>query len=94
MYEMVGWLPEELPEGVRRWVGDRVWLVPVDEALGPWLLEDAVVRRRQVRLTYSGRERVVAIATSTHRNDDYSALLFTWSHGPELRAYLAANRIL
>lgn len=37
VYEMVGWLPGE----VRGWLGQRVWLVPQDEALGPWLLEDA-----------------------------------------------------
>ncbi|MFJ4467996.1 hypothetical protein ACIP2X_11050 [Streptomyces sp. NPDC089424] len=38
-YELFGWVPEG-PE-VRGWVGDRVWLVPDDEALEPWLLEDA-----------------------------------------------------
>lgn len=37
-YELLGWQPEEIePEG---WIGDRVWLVPRDETLGPWLLED------------------------------------------------------
>ncbi|TGZ15387.1 hypothetical protein DV517_03600 [Streptomyces sp. S816] len=37
-YELFGWVPRAQ---VRGWVGDRVWLVPDDEALGPWLLEDA-----------------------------------------------------
>jgi hypothetical protein len=36
MYELFGWRAEA---GFR--VGSRVWLVPDDEALGPWLLEDA-----------------------------------------------------
>ncbi|WP_431040477.1 barstar family protein [Streptomyces sp. P1-3] len=38
-YELFGWAPEGAE--VRDWVGSRVWLVPEDEALGPWLLEDA-----------------------------------------------------
>lgn len=38
-YELFGWVPEGA--GVRGWAGSRVWLVPDDEALGPWLLEDA-----------------------------------------------------
>ncbi|WP_405801870.1 hypothetical protein [Streptomyces sp. NBC_01506] len=38
-YELFGWAPETA--GVRGWVGSRVWLVPDDAALGPWLLEDA-----------------------------------------------------
>ncbi|MFE5209816.1 barstar family protein [Streptomyces sp. NPDC056600] len=36
--ELFGWDPRA---EVRGWVGDRVWLVPDDETLGPWLLEDA-----------------------------------------------------
>lgn len=38
-YELFGWVPEE--SGVPTWVGSRVWLVPDDEALDAWLLEDA-----------------------------------------------------
>jgi hypothetical protein len=38
-YELLGWVPEGAD--VRGWVGSRVWLVPDDEALDPWLLEDA-----------------------------------------------------
>ncbi|GAA3074370.1 barstar family protein [Streptomyces glomeratus] len=37
-YELVGWVPQA---DVRGWVGNRVWLVPDDETLDPWLLEDA-----------------------------------------------------
>ncbi|WP_330248563.1 MULTISPECIES: barstar family protein [unclassified Streptomyces] len=37
-YKMLGWVPDRAE--VRGWVGSRVWLVPDDEALGPWLLED------------------------------------------------------
>ncbi len=37
-YELFGWVPQTV---VRGWVGGRVWLVPGDKALGPWLLEDA-----------------------------------------------------
>ncbi|GAA4794721.1 hypothetical protein [Streptomyces ziwulingensis] len=37
-YELFGWVPEE--SGVPAWVGSRVWLVPDDEALDAWLLED------------------------------------------------------
>ncbi|MGW0949578.1 barstar family protein [Streptomyces sp. NPDC002623] len=38
-YELLGWTPDG-PE-VRGWVGSRVWLVPDDRTLDPWLLEDA-----------------------------------------------------
>ncbi len=38
-YELLGWVPEGAP--VRGWAGSRVWLVPEDETLDPWLLEDA-----------------------------------------------------
>ena len=38
-YELFDWVPEDVE--VRGWVGSRVWLVPEDEALGPWLLEDS-----------------------------------------------------
>ncbi|MCP3756511.1 barstar family protein [Streptomyces sp. TBY4] len=38
-YELFGWVPEE--SGGPAWVGSRVWLVPDDEALDAWLLEDA-----------------------------------------------------
>ncbi|GED90285.1 barstar family protein [Streptomyces sp. 6-11-2] len=38
-YELFGWVPEG--DEVRGWAGSRVWLVPEDEDLGPWLLEDA-----------------------------------------------------
>ncbi|MFC1402233.1 MULTISPECIES: barstar family protein [Streptacidiphilus] len=37
-YELFGWVPQT---EVRSWVGSRVWLVPEDKALDPWLLEDA-----------------------------------------------------
>ncbi|WP_030783090.1 barstar family protein [Streptomyces sp. NRRL S-920] len=37
-YELSGWVPEA--SGVPAWVGSRVWLVPEDDALDPWLLED------------------------------------------------------
>ncbi|MFE7114305.1 barstar family protein [Streptomyces sp. NPDC057654] len=37
--ELFGWVPERT--GVPAWVGSRVWLVPDDEALDAWLLEDA-----------------------------------------------------
>ncbi|MFF3330092.1 hypothetical protein ACFYWX_11110 [Streptomyces sp. NPDC002888] len=37
-YELFGWIPQA---EVRGWVGKRVWLVPDDETLDPWLLEDA-----------------------------------------------------
>ncbi|WP_332757565.1 barstar family protein [Streptomyces sp. MT206] len=40
-YELFGWVPEESASGVPTWVGSRVWLVPNDEALDAWLLEDA-----------------------------------------------------
>jgi hypothetical protein len=38
-YELFGWVPEGAE--LRGWVGSRVWLVPEDGALDPWLLEDA-----------------------------------------------------
>ncbi|MEU6064550.1 hypothetical protein ABZ864_08610 [Streptomyces sp. NPDC047082] len=38
-YELFGWTPEAVE--VRGWVGSRVWLVPEDDTLEPWLLEDA-----------------------------------------------------
>ncbi len=38
IYELSGWVPQAQVHG---WVGDRVWLVPDDETLDPWLLEDA-----------------------------------------------------
>ncbi|MFC9931595.1 hypothetical protein [Streptomyces sp. NPDC127190] len=38
IYELFGWVPRAHVHG---WVGNRVWLVPDDEALDPWLLEDA-----------------------------------------------------
>lgn len=38
-YELHAWLPEGAE--VRGWAGSRVWLVPEDRTLGPWLLEDA-----------------------------------------------------
>ncbi|WP_461007286.1 barstar family protein [Streptomyces capparidis] len=38
-YELFRWVPRG--NEVRGWVGRRVWLVPEDQALGPWLLEDA-----------------------------------------------------
>ncbi|MDX2696144.1 barstar family protein [Streptomyces ipomoeae] len=42
MYELFGWVPEGAEgAGTRGWVGDRVWLVPEDESLEEWLLEDA-----------------------------------------------------
>ncbi|MFE9921877.1 barstar family protein [Streptomyces sp. NPDC005774] len=37
-YELLGWVPEG--DDVRGQVGSRVWLVPDDGALEPWLLED------------------------------------------------------
>ncbi|WP_433401925.1 barstar family protein [Streptomyces sp. CA-146814] len=37
-YKLFGWVPRTEVHG---WVGDRVWLVPDDETLGPWLVEDA-----------------------------------------------------
>ncbi len=37
-YELFGWVPRADVDG---WVGHRVWLVPDDETLEPWLLEDA-----------------------------------------------------
>ncbi|MCX5392152.1 barstar family protein [Streptomyces sp. NBC_00094] len=43
-YELFGWVPQaEQAEqaGVGGWVGHRLWLVPDDETLDPWSLEDA-----------------------------------------------------
>ncbi|MFC5957869.1 barstar family protein [Streptomyces pratens] len=37
-YELFGWVPDD---DVRGWLSGRVWLVPDDGALEPWLLEDA-----------------------------------------------------
>ncbi|MFI9235727.1 barstar family protein [Streptomyces sp. NPDC053079] len=37
-YELFRWDPQGAE--VRGWAGRRVWLVPEDEAFGPWLLED------------------------------------------------------
>ncbi|QES51832.1 hypothetical protein DEJ50_32250 [Streptomyces venezuelae] len=39
IYELFGWVPDGAE--VRGWVGSRVWLVPEDGALDPWLLRDA-----------------------------------------------------
>lgn len=38
IYELVGWVPQAEVGG---WVGNRLWLVPGDETLDPWLLRDA-----------------------------------------------------
>ncbi|MGW7069237.1 barstar family protein [Streptomyces sp. NPDC054855] len=38
-YELFGWSPAGV--GAQGWVGGRVWLVPEDRTLDPWLLEDA-----------------------------------------------------
>lgn len=38
-YELFGWVPEGVE--VQGWLGARVWLVPEDRTLDPWLLEDA-----------------------------------------------------
>ncbi|MER7985335.1 barstar family protein [Streptomyces noursei] len=46
-YELFGWVPSA---DVRDWVGSRVWLVPEDEELGPWLLADAESLGRLPRL--------------------------------------------
>ncbi|WP_338071008.1 hypothetical protein [Actinomadura bangladeshensis] len=37
-YELFDWAPENAE--TRGWVGDRVWLVPDDDTLDAWLLED------------------------------------------------------
>ncbi|MBB5940286.1 barstar family protein [Streptomyces zagrosensis] len=37
-YELFGWVPQAEVSG---WVGNRVWLVPDDDPLEPWLLQDA-----------------------------------------------------
>ncbi|MDT0468539.1 barstar family protein [Streptomyces gibsoniae] len=39
-YELFGWVPEGA-EAHGAWMGSRLWLVPEDQALEPWLLEDA-----------------------------------------------------
>ncbi|MFE5009102.1 hypothetical protein ACFVAQ_43805 [Streptomyces sp. NPDC057651] len=46
-YELLGWQPTEVEP--RGWIGDRVWLVPRDETLGPWLLEDVNGLERPAR---------------------------------------------
>ncbi|MFI2205511.1 hypothetical protein ACH47Z_32990 [Streptomyces sp. NPDC020192] len=38
IYELFGWVPDGAE--ALGWIGSRVWLVPDDEALGPWLLQD------------------------------------------------------
>lgn len=38
-YELFGWVPDGAE--IRGWAGSRVWMVPQEEGLGPWLLEDA-----------------------------------------------------
>ncbi|MEV0990317.1 hypothetical protein [Streptomyces sp. NPDC049949] len=38
-YELSGWVPDGADP--RGWIGRRVWWVPEDGELGPWLLEDA-----------------------------------------------------
>lgn len=38
-YELSGWVSEG--GEARGWAGGRLWLVPQDDAHGPWLLEDA-----------------------------------------------------
>ncbi|MFI8261125.1 hypothetical protein [Streptomyces sp. NPDC085665] len=38
-YELLGWVPEGASP--RGWIGHRVWWVPDDGELDPWLLEDA-----------------------------------------------------
>ncbi|MGW3208307.1 barstar family protein [Streptomyces sp. NPDC001135] len=43
IYELFGWIPRA---EVRGWVGNRVWLVPDDDSLEPWLLQDAEVLDR------------------------------------------------
>ncbi|MEV8314507.1 barstar family protein [Streptomyces sp. NPDC059900] len=43
-YELLGWVPED--GEVRGWIGSRVWLVPDEEPLDAWLLEDAESRGR------------------------------------------------
>ncbi|MFD4237473.1 hypothetical protein [Streptomyces sp. NPDC058542] len=37
-YELFGWVAQAEARG---WLGNRVWLVPDDKTLDPWLLEDA-----------------------------------------------------
>ncbi|MGA5206452.1 barstar family protein [Streptomyces variegatus] len=46
-YELFGWVPDGAE--VRGWVGSRVWLVPEDRTIDPWLLEDAESLRPQPR---------------------------------------------
>src|ERR1041385_7182686 len=38
-YELFGWVPGDVEVG--EWEGSRMWLVPDEGELGPWLLEDA-----------------------------------------------------
>ncbi|MFH9984221.1 barstar family protein [Streptomyces luteogriseus] len=55
--ELLGWEPEGAE--VRGWVGHRVWLVPEDRTLDPWLLEDAESvgeRRQRDALVLTGRD--------------------------------------
>lgn len=37
-YELLGWVAKAEARG---WIGNRMWLVPDDETIAPWLLEDA-----------------------------------------------------
>ncbi|MEU9228057.1 barstar family protein [Streptomyces massasporeus] len=57
-YELLGWVPDGAE--VRGWVGHRVWLVPDDRTLDPWLLEDAESlpgrRRPADALVLTGRD--------------------------------------
>ncbi|OIK03729.1 barstar family protein [Streptomyces monashensis] len=46
-YELFGWTPERAES--RGWIGSRVWLVPENADLGPWLLEDVLSRGRPAR---------------------------------------------
>ncbi|WP_331769265.1 barstar family protein (plasmid) [Embleya sp. NBC_00888] len=40
-YELFGWVPDA--SGPHGWIGSRVWLVPDDDALDAWCLDDAAV---------------------------------------------------
>lgn len=56
-YELLGRVPDGAE--VRGWVGHRVWLVPDDRTLDPWLLEDAESlpgRRPAEALVLTGRD--------------------------------------
>ncbi|MBK3573482.1 barstar family protein [Streptomyces sp. MBT65] len=61
-YELFGWIAEAVEVGDR--VGSRVWLVPDDASLEPWLLEDVQRTAGQVR----GRDSLVLTGL-----DDYEA---------------------